>query len=1398
MTRFALGFALTLAAATALSAPETSLDGPWQLCRTATDARPGGDAEWTDITVPSFVSQARGKPFLWYRRSFRVPEASAKLPHLFLRFGGAKFVTTVFVNGREAGGHTGGFEPFEVEVTKLIRRKGKNDLLVRVQDVTGVIDQRMEYGKTPRGARFIDQAEGAILHPVGSQYRRVGLWQPVALIARPEVYIEDVWVRTSVREKQIEAGITVRNMGDQPRTVSLSVSAQPHGVADAWTELSMDPATLAVPAGAAKTITLEKRWEKPTLWTPEKPHLYNLIVQINANGNALDASVTRFGFREFWIDGTKFVLNGTPMTFLATAGHPRGTLDGKLSKEGAKDFYGRIREAGCVAMRLHANVWPEAWYEAADEVGMPLIMESALFCYARSYALNKPVFWKNYRDHLAAIIRHKRNHPAIVMTSLENEILHCGGNRYAEDCEHRLAEAGRFVKQLDPTRPIMYDGDADPEGVADVINLHYPLDFDEQNLWPNCAWWLDEGMKVAGWPRTFWKWDRKKPLYFGEFLHLQHYREADNYTTLLGDAAYRGHDWAMAHCKARAWEMQIKAYRAQGVSGMCPWTLTETGEFPSEDNPRYLAVKRAYQPIAAFIREKDTQFYAGQGFRRTVDIYNDTLHPARVTLVWELGDGGGGPAIQAGQRVFDLQPAQHVPFTIRFRGVELMEERRLRLTLSLGLRRDGKTIYERCYDYRFYKRSRSIRETLEPIVLRVALYDGPKVELAPTLRDAGVLVETVRDLRKLPDVPVLIIGPHALDGLAPEESVPTVGPSGTARDALSAFVRSGGRIIALEQDSYPSGLLPARLVDRGCTIAFPRAYVGIFPEHTIYDSDCRFWGADHVVARRTLAKPSHGRFIALADSGGPDGLVYLPALEVLAGKGSYVLSQFLVGEKLDTAPSARGVLNALLLHASRPTFPVEALAVVQRKLRLTDSLDEVEAVFTDISGKLAAADLAAFDDLLVESDAPEVAQNVGKLRRFVEQGGWLILHAGTRNGIARLAKLFPEPVIAQPNTSVPVHIAAFSTAAGTPSGLIEGLTNQELYWYGDRSGMHWRVETPLSAEVCDHVILGGLPDPETCQTVEAEQMAEVHGSPNLRDEAAYLWRRGAIKTTVEVPQDGEYAFIIRGRGTPVAGVYPQIAITLDGERLGSVTTAGEDWGEYFLTAAVARGKHEVTLAFVNDLYAPERDEDRNVSLDWLRVGPVPPMKAKRLLNPPALVKMPLGKGVILFDQVRWDKRPGDVKASRYLSCLLTNLNCDFRSPMAGVTLPADAFKPKEGVRLARVRGGVVYMGTRGTVAARVRFAKAGRYEFAVRAWGTQAAGEWPNLALSVAGKTLGDASLRRPGWHTVRIEAQVPQGEHEVGLSFTNDYYDDTQEPPADRNVRIRELRIRPGRGAKE
>ena len=67
-------------------------------------------------------------------------------------------------------------------------------------------------------------------------------------------------------------------------------------------------------------------------------------------------------------------------------------------------------------------------------------------------------------------------------------------------------------------------------------------------------------MEVACYPKTFWNWDRKKPLYMGEFLHIQHFVEADPYSALFGrrgvsrpqrgDGAGQGD--GLGRCRSRA------------------------------------------------------------------------------------------------------------------------------------------------------------------------------------------------------------------------------------------------------------------------------------------------------------------------------------------------------------------------------------------------------------------------------------------------------------------------------------------------------------------------------------------------------------------------------------------------------------------------------------------------------------------------------------------------------------------------------------------------------------------------------------------------------------------------------------------------------------------------------
>jgi len=201
------------------------------------------------------------------------------------------------------------------------------------------------------------------------------------------------------------------------------------------------------------------------------------------------------------------------------------------------------------------------------------------------------------------------------MWSLENEILHCGGDGLSASAEQELAKLGLMVKALDPTRPITYEADLDPDGVADVLGLHYPHEFPDFVDWPDTAYWMDQPITRTWMPGGQWIWDRQKPLYIGEYLWVPD-SAAQVFTVLFGDPAYTDAPGYRNQAKELTWRMQTEAYRDYGVSAFCPWTMFEDPAASGTPlalntnlNALYQAQAAAYHPNAVFVKEYDTRFF---------------------------------------------------------------------------------------------------------------------------------------------------------------------------------------------------------------------------------------------------------------------------------------------------------------------------------------------------------------------------------------------------------------------------------------------------------------------------------------------------------------------------------------------------------------------------------------------------------------------------------------------------------------------------------------------------------------------------------------------------------------------------------------------------------------------
>ena len=90
---------------------------------------------WTKISVPGCWEQTeRNKKSdgpVWYRKLFTVSEEWSGNP-IAIHFEGVNYYSEVWLNGNKVGFHEGGWNGFELDISKTIEFSNENELLVKV------------------------------------------------------------------------------------------------------------------------------------------------------------------------------------------------------------------------------------------------------------------------------------------------------------------------------------------------------------------------------------------------------------------------------------------------------------------------------------------------------------------------------------------------------------------------------------------------------------------------------------------------------------------------------------------------------------------------------------------------------------------------------------------------------------------------------------------------------------------------------------------------------------------------------------------------------------------------------------------------------------------------------------------------------------------------------------------------------------------------------------------------------------------------------------------------------------------------------------------------------------------------------------------------------------------
>ncbi|MBS1606176.1 MAG: glycoside hydrolase family 2 [Bacteroidetes bacterium] len=452
------------------------IPSPWNVNSFADRQGQGGDF----CTYPSYPKSWATIKMAWLKKDFTIP-SDWKGKRISLYFEALAGDASIIVNGKPAGHKFDIFLPFSIDITDLVNYGKNNEVRIGIRKPS-LFDRKGQYGRRP--------------YQAGSFWGQhiAGIWQDVYVEALPPVRITNTYIRPLLDSNTLRADITITNETTTAQTLTLSGDIYrwlPAKLPDPSTNLSTT-VTLSFPAqnitippnstiNQTLSITVNNQLQK---WSPDTPNLYGLVAYLSlpraktTKEKKLDASYTRFGWRQTRLKDGQFLLNNQPFTLKGDSWHFLGIP--QMTRRYAWAWFTALHDAHLNAVRLHAQPYPQFYLDIADEMGILVLDETAVWASDGGPKLDDPDFWQDSRDQLQQQLLRDRNHPSVFGWSVSNEVkpvirnvMH-GPQSMMDTLLNNFTQWAAICKRLDPTRPwISADGEDDGDGRLPLYIVHY-------------------------------------------------------------------------------------------------------------------------------------------------------------------------------------------------------------------------------------------------------------------------------------------------------------------------------------------------------------------------------------------------------------------------------------------------------------------------------------------------------------------------------------------------------------------------------------------------------------------------------------------------------------------------------------------------------------------------------------------------------------------------------------------------------------------------------------------------------------------------------------------------------------------------------------------------------------
>ena len=458
---------------------------------------------------------------VWMKRDFEIAKGNSANRNL-LYFGAVNYEAIVYVNGKLAGRHVGGFTPFCFDVTDLVH-DGKNFVIVKV-------DNKRHQDNVP--TRNFDW------------WNYGGITRDVLLLTVGETYIEDYSLSLDALPQREDGRNSLIDFA-----VKMNRPVAGEAVTITFPELKIRR-TFTTDENGCLHAKLSTKKAKLELWSPDHPRLYKVLLE-RGEEHIMD----EIGFRTIETRGRQLLLNGKPIFLRGVCAHEETAYTNRRcnNAEDADTLLGWARDLGCNFLRLAHYPHNEHAVREAERQGFLLWSEIPVYW---TISWKNTETYENAERQLRDMIRRDHNRAAIIIWSLANETPH------SEARDNFLSRLATTARGLDNTRLLSMAMEV--TGASNYVNrlsdnMNKYVDVVSFNQY--VGWYRD----VNDAPKMTWEIPYEKPVIVSEF-------GGGAKAGLHGD---KGQRWTEEFQENLYRENLAMLDKIKGLAGTCPWVLKD-------------------------------------------------------------------------------------------------------------------------------------------------------------------------------------------------------------------------------------------------------------------------------------------------------------------------------------------------------------------------------------------------------------------------------------------------------------------------------------------------------------------------------------------------------------------------------------------------------------------------------------------------------------------------------------------------------------------------------------------------------------------------------------------------------------------------------------------------------